>query len=124
MSSQLRIDPLGRPANFLMPSLKLKQKDDTGHTVEDRLESYLLEEFGGYTASAGSIYGKWRGPDGEEYYGEHIRFTVAFRGAERIQRLLAFLAGLAAEIDEQTLYVETGEDAWLVHATRADGAQP
>ena len=96
--------------------MKLRQPDAHGRTVEARLEEFLLEHFGGYTATAGNIWGKWRGPDGQEHYGEHREFKVAFAGQEHVPLLERWLARIAAEIGESTIYLEIGEDAWLVYA--------
>ena len=104
-------------AVFLLPSLKLKQRDAHGLAVEDRVHRFLIGNFAGYTVETGNILGFWK-DDGEEHYGEHRLFRVAFAGQERIPKLEAFLAGVAAEIGERSVYLETGEDAWLIYPDR------
>lgn len=111
-----RKQPLGRPATFLLPSLKLKGEWKCGITVEHAVEEYLLTEFGAYTAATGNIFGRWRDPvTGKIYYGEHREYSVAFPGKERIPELEKFLATVAYVIGEESIYLVTGEDAWLIY---------
>jgi hypothetical protein len=109
-----RREPLGQMAVFLLPSLKLKRRGPDGLAVEDRVHRFLIGNFAGYTVETGNILGFWK-DDGEEHYGEHRLFRVAFAGKERIPVLEAFLAAVAAEIGERSVYLETGEDAWLIY---------
>ena len=104
-------------AVFLLPSLKLKRPQGRGRSYEEVVHSFLLKHFGGYTASAGNIFGFWRNEEtGREYYGEHREYKVSFRGRDRITMLQRFLGELATELGERTIYLEYGEDAWLVCA--------
>lgn len=113
-----RIDSLGRMAVFLLPSLKLKRKKQ-GRNVEEIVHQFLLEHFDGYTASAGNIFGFWRDPKSRrEFYGEHKEYKVSFRGRDRVAMLQEFLSRLARELDEDCIYLEYGEDAWLVYAPK------
>lgn len=115
-----QVQPLGRPAVFLLPSLKLKRlMRPRGPSIEDALHEFLLKEFGGYTASGGNIFGFWLGPRGRVHYGEHKTYTVAFLGKDRIPRLIAFLAKIARVMGEECVYLETGEDASLIYPERA-----
>jgi hypothetical protein len=109
-----RRESLGRMAVFLLPSLKLKQRGADGAPVEERVHRFLLANFAGYTLETGNILGYWKDAHGHEQYGEHRLFRVAFTGKERIPVLEAFLAEVAAEIGEQSIYLETGEDVWLI----------
>jgi len=112
----LRLEPLGRMAVFLLPSLKLKQQK-LGRSYEEIVHHFLMKHFGGYTASAGNIFGFWRDTQtGREYYGEHKEFKVSFRGRDRVAMLQRFLGRLAHELGEHSIYLEYGEDAWLVQA--------
>ncbi len=111
-----RKQSLGRPASFLIPSLKLKQEWSDEKNVERVIEEYLLANFDGYTAAAGNIFGEWRDPITRKvFYGEHREYSVAFLGKERIPELEKFLATVAHIIDEECLYFTTGEDAWLIY---------
>ncbi len=111
-----RLDALGRMAVFLLPSLKLKQKK-LGRSFEDIVHHFLLKNFDGYTASAGNIFGFWRDQKtGREFYGEHKEYKVSFRGRDRVAMLQKFLSQLASELGEESIYLEYGEDAWLVYA--------
>jgi len=106
---------LGRPAVFLLPSLKLKRLCDPETNIEDMVGNFLLKHFGGYTVTAGNIFGYWKNARGEVDYGEHRVYTVAFPGTEKISMLERFLAKLASDIGEESVYLETGEDAWLIY---------
>ena len=111
-----RVEPLGRMAVFLLPSLKLKQKQ-RGKTHEETVHHFLMKHFAGYTASAGNIFGFWRDEQtGREYYGEHKEYKVSFRGRDRVEMLQNFLSQLAKELGEDCIYLEYGEDARLVYA--------
>ena len=107
-------------AVFLLPSLKLKQRDADGLAVEDRIHRFLIGNFAGYTVETGNILGFWRDQAGHEHYGEHRLFRVAFAGKDRIPALEAFLAGVAADIGERSIYLETGHDAWLIYPDDGD----
>lgn len=106
---------LGRMAVFLIPSLKLKTRLRDGATVEDRIHDFLMRHFSGFTASTGTMFGYWHDESGMEFYGEHREFKVSFPGKEHIPVLEEFLAGIAREIGERCIYLETGEDAWLIY---------
>lgn len=114
-----RVESLGRMAVFLLPSLKLKQKKRR-QSIEEVVHLFLMKHFAGYTASAGNIFGYWRDDqNGREYYGEHKEYKVSFRGKDRVDTLQQFLSQLARDLDEDCIYLEYGEDAWLVYATAA-----
>ncbi len=103
-------------AVFLLPSLKLKQKK-RGKPHDEIVHHFLMKHFAGYTASAGNIFGFWRDDQtGREYYGEHKEYKVSFRGRDRVEMLQRFLSQLAQALDEDCIYLEYGEDAWLVYA--------
>ena len=51
--------PLGKNVRFLLPSLKLKQPCPGGNTVEQSVHEFLLEHFGGYTATAAKPFAHW-----------------------------------------------------------------
>jgi len=105
---------LGTSIAFLLPSLKLKQPSLEGPSVENRLHSFLMDNFGGYTAQAGNIFGYWR-EGGRDSYGEHREFSVAAQEPSQTQKLKDFLAGMASELGEECIYVRTGEVASLVY---------
>ena len=112
-----RLDALGRMAVFLLPSLKLKRRKRRGKSYDEIVHQFLMKNFGGYTASAGNIFGFWRDDQtGREFYGEHREYKVSFRGRDRMAMLQKFLSKLAAQLGEETIYLEYGEDAWLIHA--------
>lgn len=106
-----RLLSLGRMAVFYIPSRKAKEK---GHDVEIR--DFLLKEFGACTATLGNFCGWWKSDESEKiHYDENIEFKVAFVGKERIPILTSFLAKVAKNLGEECIYLETGEDAWLIY---------
>src|ERR1700759_5715891 len=104
---------LGATAVFLLPSLKLKQPS-SDVSNEGRLHTFLMENFGGYTAQAGNIFGYWRSEAGEDSYGEHREFSVAFANDSKVGLLKDFLAKLARELHEECIYLRIGNETLLV----------
>ncbi len=99
---------LGRPAVFYLPAEKLVGG------VAMRIHDFLFKNFGGYTAEKGNISGCWENNERIEY-NQHIRYTVAFLGKERIPDLEKFLSDIGREIGEKAIYLETGEDSWIIY---------
>ena len=108
---------LGTRVVFLLPSLKLKQPSLNGPSVENRLHSFLMDNFGGYTAQAGNIFGYWR-EDDRDSYGEHREFRVAALDTSKLPGLKEFLAGMAQDLNEECIYFRTGETASLIYPNR------
>ncbi len=106
--------PLGDRALFLLPSLKLKGRTADGDAVEEKVHRFLMQEFGGYTAAAGNIFGYWRDRAGKEFYGEHRQFTVSLPGGAKTGVLKEFLAQIAVELGEQSIYLELGGEGSLI----------
>jgi hypothetical protein len=109
---------LGKMAVFLIPSLKLKKRDKKGKTIEDIIHNFLTKNFNSYTVDTGNIFGYFK-QNGKEEYDEHRRFTVAFLGKEKIPVLEKFIAHIAYLIGEKCIYLETGEDAWLIYSEKS-----
>ena len=101
---------LGPSIAFLLPSLKLKEPSLQGPSIEDRLHRFLMEQFGGYTAQAGNIFGYWR-EYGRDSYGEHREFNVAAPEPEQIAKLKEFLAAMARELGEECIYFRANPSA-------------
>ncbi|HXS94240.1 MAG TPA: hypothetical protein VN736_06515 [Candidatus Limnocylindrales bacterium] len=106
---------LGRTAAFLLPSLKLRDRASHGMPLEEHVHRFLMDEFGGYTAAAGNIFGFWKDSQGAESYGEHRQFTVALTQDSKLAALKSFLSRLAAELGEECIYLEVSGSAMLIH---------
>jgi hypothetical protein len=106
---------LGTMVTFLLPSLKLKERCTKRQTFEDRLHSFLLKEFNGYTASAANLFGYWRSHTGREFYGEHKEYRVSLLDKDRIGCLEGFLARIGGEMGEKSVYLAAGDDSWLLY---------
>jgi hypothetical protein len=85
----------------LLPSLKLKEPSLNGPSIESRLHTFLMDNFGGYTARAGNIFGYWREGDGRDSYGEHREFSVAAPDTSKHPLLKEFLAQTARDLKEE-----------------------
>lgn len=112
-----KIESLGRPAIFLVPSQKLKKKWG-GERVEEIIHRYLIEKFGGYSSSLVPNFGFWRSKSKKQLYDECREYEVSFVGKERIRELARFLANVALMAGEDCIYLKTGEDSWLVYPRR------
>jgi len=112
----LERENLGTMVVFLLPSLKLKKRGKRGETLEDKLHSFLLEKFNGYTAAAGNIFGYWKNASGREFYGEHKEYKVSLLDPKRIAVLERFLVRLAQEMQEESIYLSAGGDSWLLYS--------
>lgn len=110
--------PMGQVVRFLLPSLKLKQSVEGDQTMEGRVHAFLMQQFGGYTAASGNIFGYWRDSSGSESYGEHREFTVAVADSSKLPVLKEFIAQLAAQLEEESIYVETGGEGALIYAAK------
>ncbi len=102
---------LGRPAVFYLPLDKLNKT--LNGDFQRRLESFLLENYGGFTKKEGNVSGAWNGGS-MIHYDNSIEYKVAFVGKEKIPRLEVELAKMAEELGEEAIYLETGEDSWLI----------
>ncbi len=114
----MRIESLGRRALFLIPSVKVysAKYNRSGRSIAKVLHEFLLATFNGYTVASGNIYGYFQSED--VAYDELREFRVAFREDERrtkVPLLQEFLAELCADIGEECIYLEAGEDAMLVY---------
>lgn len=96
---------LGTSLVFLLPSLKLKEPFLNGPSVENRLHTFLMDNFGGYTAQAGNIFGYWREESGRDSYGEHREFSVASPDSVKLPLLKNFLALMARDLNEECIYI-------------------
>lgn len=110
----MKVESLGRPAHFFIPAHKWHNFPN-GKYVSDRVHDFLMANYGGYTLR-GPFKGNWRPQQGAYPIVESVmEIKVAFEGKERIPELQKFLADLCALINEECLYLETGEDSFLIY---------
>ena len=114
----MRIEDLGKRALFLIPSIKVynRRYSRTRQSIAKTVHHFLLETFGGYTCASGNIYGYFTSESAE--YDELREFRVAFLEDEaktKVPLLQQFLASICADIGEECIYLECGEDAMLVY---------
>lgn len=110
-----KVEPLGRSANFYLPTGLLGTTMESGRTCEDEVNDFLTTNYGGFTKKSGANSGYWKDDDGKIYTGNMQHYQVAFEGKERIKPLEEFLAYLAIQLKQICIFLETGEDAWLVY---------
>jgi hypothetical protein len=115
-----RQQALGKNVRFLLPSLKLKEPCPGGGTIEQSVHSYLVQHFGGYTATSSTLFGYWREEDGSQSYGEHREFAVALPNDHGLPELKRFLALTARRLCESCLYVEVAGSALLLYSAEDD----
>jgi hypothetical protein len=108
--------PLGKNVRFLLPSLKLKQPSADGETIEQCVHLFLMENFGGYTATSANLFGYWKEEDGVHTYGEHREFVVALPDDRGLPELKEFLGKTARTLGEKCLYFEVAGVALLLYA--------
>ena len=114
----MRTESLGKRATFLIPSIKVynSKYSRSGGGIAKKIHDFLLYTFGGYTSSSGNKYGYFHSVNDE--YDELREYRVAFKEDEQgtlIPKLKAFLAALCYDIEEECLYLELGEDAFLIY---------
>lgn len=114
----MRIESLGRRALFLIPSIKVynSKYSNTRQSIAKTIHNFLLETFGGYTCASGNIYGYFHSTSYE--YDELREFRVSFLEDDsktKVPKLQEFLAVLCADINEECIYLECGEDAMLIY---------
>lgn len=112
--------PLGKNVRFLLPSLKLKQPSGNGETIEHCVHVFLMENFGGYTATSANLFGYWKEEHGGHTYGEHREFVVALPDDKGLPELKAFLGQTARTLGEKCLYVEVAGVAVLLYGGDAE----
>lgn len=115
-----RKENLGTFVRFLLPSLKLRDRSQAGVELEERLHRFLLEEFGGYTATGGNVFGYWKSSQGEESYGEHLEYQVSLLDLGKLLALEEHLAQLALRLGEKSVYMCNGDRAWLIYPESID----
>lgn len=109
--------PLGCIVCFLLPSLKLKDRDPDQVSIEEKVHHFLVDRFGGYTAAAGNIFGYWKDRAGRDSYGEHREFRVSVVDEQHLPELKRFLAETARDMHEECIWLQQGQDARLIYAT-------
>ena len=108
-----RLQDLGRPAVFFIPTKKLGTMR-RGKSVEDRLHAFLQKKYGAFTTSSAPYFGAWH--DGQKIAHDECRlYEVSFVGPKRIKTLIKELAKIARIIKEDCIYFKAGEDTCLIY---------
>ncbi len=113
MISKFRAVLIGRPAVFLLPS-DLMGTLIEGKTCRELVESYMATNFGGFTDEGSGHNGYWKNDSGKSYSDKYQKYRVSFLGKDLIPDLQGFLAYIGKNLRQESIYLETGEDAWLI----------
>lgn len=101
------VEHIGRMAHVLVPIAKIDYEIAEG-TVRSRLYRHFEAAYGGFTEQP-LVRGMWKG-----FREAHVQMTISFKGKEQIPGFLEFLSSLCRDMDEECLYLEMGEDSFLV----------
>ena len=116
--SGYRLVDLGRPAVFLLPTKKLSR------AIEKDLHWFIVAHFGAYTTSTIPSFGFWKNAERATISDECRIYEVSFLGKDRIPVLLKKLAKVAAQIEEECIYVKAGQYTALVYPKRTKRRKP
>ena len=109
-----RIEDLGRPAVFLLPSHKLRMLLGRS-TIEEDLHNFLSENFSAFTTTTVPYFGFWRNSGEKLVYDECRLYEVSFVGKKRLPGLMRKLAEIASAIEEECVYFKAGQYACLIY---------
>ena len=111
---EIKTESLGRPAIFYVPQSKLDSD------ILQQITDFLKTNFGNCRYKEDGGIGRWQNDDGVEYADNNAMFKTSFidntADKQKIKELKKFLAELAQKINEEAIYLETGEDAQLIYS--------
>jgi hypothetical protein len=115
---------LGRPALVLLPMRKYDQaiRGWHGKTPDALLREYCTLTFNAISIQSAHVKGEWRDADDNMVSDTHQEYRVAFvryvseqAQEDRLMRFVDFLSRLCKAMGEDCLYVEFGEQAYLIN---------
>jgi hypothetical protein len=115
LGKEYKLVDLGRPAVFLIPIKKLKQRMENGKMVEKDLQEFLISNFGAYTSATIPGFGFWKDAKQAIIFDRCREYEVSFLGKKKIPTLIRKLAEIAEVIDEECIYLKTGQYSCLVY---------
>lgn len=110
--SGIETEDLGRPAVFYLP------KDRLSAGALEKIKEFLSEHYRFFQIKREDGLSDWTG-GGESR--KEAMFKASFAGKESVSELKNFLAKLSEEINEPGIYLETGEDAFLIRPDNIEG---
>jgi hypothetical protein len=119
-----RVEGLGKVMNILLPSVKMKSFSPRGEVFEQEWHEFLLKHFSGYTVTSGSITGYWQRDGGREECNEHREYQIAVRPRDGRKILERYVANLARELGEESVYVTFDGEALLISGQADKGKNP
>lgn len=110
-----RVESVGRDAVFYLPSDLMGMEIESGIRCRQMVEDFLEQEYGGFTDEGNNHNGFWKNAQGTRFYERYQKYRVAFTGPERIPKLESFLSYIAKGLNEESIFISTGEDSWLLY---------
>lgn len=112
-SPEYQIKDIGREFLFYFPASKVHQRLDWKTTVEEKLHSFLVANFTGFTRTTIPSFGVWH--DGQVFHFDQCyRYEISFLGKDKIPMLISELSSLARLVDERCVYIGAGQYRALV----------
>ncbi len=110
-----RLTPLGKMTVFYVPSHKL---DDPAYyadrTARAAIHRFLIDHFRAYTHAPTPFKGYWSNRDGLLVHDVMERYEVSFDDETDFEILINFIRTLAAELQEESVYLTRGDRSYLV----------
>lgn len=113
-SKHYKIKDLGRAAVFLLPIKKLKRKIK-GVTLEKYLNDFLIRQFGSYRVPTAKSPGFYKDSRKTIVFDRCREYEVSFLGKSKIPKVIKMLAKVALAINEECIYLKTGQYSCLVY---------
>jgi len=110
-----RKESIGRMAVFFLPTHLLGKTLSNEQRCADFVTSFIEQTYGGCTVEGSDHAGFWLNDAGKEFRGLYTKYRVSFRGRDRIAELDNFLAFIGKELNQESIYLETGEDSFLIY---------
>lgn len=108
------LKPLGSTMRFLLPSVKLEQRDLMQRSVRERVDDFLRANCSGRSRLVTTVEGWWKDESGRELYGEYREYRVSLEAEADVDRLNAFLAEIAVELGESFVCCVLNNAAYLI----------
>lgn len=107
--------PLGTMSVFYVPSHKLDgPRIDSDATARANIHQFLIDRYKAYTHTPAPVKGYWSDAQGNLVHDVMERFEVSFNGEDEFAGLIEFLVTLAADLEEESIYLTRGDRSYLV----------
>lgn len=104
---QPNVERIGKTAAFYLPSNKLTE------ATRKLLHDFFMGKYNAYTHESSDIKGYWVSAE-KVVRDEHERYEISLVGKENLMMLVDFLADLAGEIKEDSIYLTVANESYLI----------